>query len=72
MKKKLIKKSILLFVIVITSFFLLYRFMTYDRTYTWAKEFPYDIEKIATSQNLKIEKSEPINIEKIKLPIERK
>ena len=46
--------------------------MTYDRNYTWIKEYPYEIAKLADLQNLEFEKTENINVEKIKLPTERK
>ncbi len=66
------KKIATILVIIIMSFLLFYMFMTYDRNYTWAKEYPNEIKQIAELSNLKIERTEKINVDKVQLPTERK
>jgi hypothetical protein len=45
--------------------------MTYDRKYTWSKEFEYEVNEVAENYDFNIIKSEKINVVVIKLPIER-
>ncbi|WP_338378942.1 hypothetical protein [uncultured Flavobacterium sp.] len=45
--------------------------MTYDRSYTLSKEYTFEVEKIAEELNFKLQKSEKINPESVKLPNER-
>jgi hypothetical protein len=45
--------------------------MTYDRNYTWSKEYSYEVENAVDNLNFEFQKSENINPEKIKLPNEK-
>ncbi|MEW5677249.1 hypothetical protein ABGT15_13120 [Flavobacterium enshiense] len=66
MKKTLI--YILLSVMFTISF---YKFMTYDRNYSWTKEFHEDV-KIATQKSeFKIQKTEKIEAKNVKLSFEK-
>ncbi len=45
--------------------------MTYDRNYSWSKEFYENVESIAQKHNFKILKTEKIKVENVKLSIEK-
>ena len=45
--------------------------MTYDRVYSLSKIYTYEIEELADSLNMVVEKTENINVENVKLPFER-
>ena len=45
--------------------------MTYDRNYTWSKDYSYEIENTVDNLNFEFQKSEKINPENIKLPNEK-
>ena len=66
-------KRILIFLIIfIFGISLFYKFMTYDRNYTWAKIYGSDIEKIADSLKMNVINTERITVDQVKLPKERK
>jgi hypothetical protein len=45
--------------------------MTYDRNYTWSKEYTLEAVKVAENLNFEFQKKEKISIENIKLPNEK-
>lgn len=45
--------------------------MTYDRSYTWAKEYKFEIISLAENSGFKICQIDEINVEEIKRPIEK-
>ena len=45
--------------------------MTYDRVYSLSKIYTYEIEELADTLNMMVEKTENINVENVKLPFER-
>ena len=45
--------------------------MTYDRNYSWTKEFYENVQKIAKKSEFKILKAEKINVENVKLSFEK-
>ena len=45
--------------------------MTYDRDYSLSKIYSYEIEELADTFNMMVEKTENINVENVKLPFER-
>ena len=45
--------------------------MTYDRNYTWSKEYSFEVENALENLDFEFQKSEKINTENIKLPNEK-
>jgi hypothetical protein len=45
--------------------------MTYDRNYTWSKEYSYEIKNAVDNLSFEFQKSEKINPENIKIPNEK-
>ena len=45
--------------------------MTYDRNYTWSKNYSYEVENAVGNLNFEFQNSEKINPENIKLPNEK-
>ena len=64
-------KLIIFPILFILGFFLFYKFMTYDRNYTWSKEYSFEVEKALENLDFEFQKSEKINNENIKLPNEK-
>ena len=48
-----------------------YTFMTYDRNYSWSKNYSYEVENAVENLNFELQNSEKINPESIKLPNEK-
>lgn len=71
MKKGTITKSFFIAVTLIIGFFLFYIFMTYDRSYNWAKEFEEDVKNVVGKSSFILNKNDKINIDSIRLPVER-
>jgi len=65
-------KKILLFVLVtLLGLFGFYKFMTYDRNYTWSKEINEEAKNISKVYGLSVAKTNRVNVDEIKLPAER-
>ena len=71
MKKGTITKSFFIAVILIIGLFLFYTFMTYDRSYTWAKEFEEDVKNVVGKSSFILNKNDIIRTDSIRLPVER-
>ena len=69
--KKGIRCLLIFASLFIVGFLGFYKFMTYDRTHTWAKEYKEDISAIAENNGFRIIKSDLIDINTIRLPTER-
>lgn len=71
MSKKPLLKILIIFIVLITGFFYFYKFMTYDRNYTWVKEYREEIMTIAKSTDFKVKQTEIIDIANIKRSTEK-
>lgn len=71
MSFKFAKNILIYFTIFIIGALGFYKFMTYDRAYTWSKEYKIDIQNIAKQYELSINSTQKINTDQIKLPTER-
>lgn len=71
MNKTTRNKLIIFPILLILGFFLFYKFMTYDRNYTWSKEYSFEVENALENLDFEFQKSENINTENIKLPNEK-
>lgn len=68
--KRLLK--ILVFIIVIFIGLLgFYKFMTYDRNYTWAKEYKKELQIVAEKSGLKVQQTGEIDVTEIKRSTEK-
>jgi len=66
-----IRKILTSVLVLIVGFWGFYKFMTYDRKYTWSKEFEEEVRTVAKNNGLNIVKTDRINVDDIKLPTER-
>lgn len=71
MKKTLIRNILTSFLVLIVCLCGFYKFMTYDRNYTWTKEFDDEIKSVAKSFGFYVIKTDRISVVNIKLPTER-
>lgn len=65
------RKLFIFLVVLFVGLFCFYEFMTYDRNYTWSKEFEDEVKAVATVHALHVAKSVEINVDSVKLPTER-
>ena len=65
------KKTFLFILLTGIIFIAFYFFMTYDRNYTWSKEFQQEVILATTKSNFKIQRMKQIEADNIKLPLEK-
>ncbi|MCK8143224.1 hypothetical protein MW871_15855 [Flavobacterium sp. I-SCBP12n] len=65
------KKILIIFFTILISLFGFYKFMTYDRNYTWTKEFEESVKNATKNTKFTIQKIEKTEVENVKLPFER-
>ena len=65
------KKILIIITVILISLFGFYKFMTYDRNYTWTKEFEESVKNTTKNTKFKIQKIEKTKVENVKLPFER-
>jgi hypothetical protein len=70
--KTIKKNAAFISVLMLLGIIGFYKFMTYDRVYSYSKEIEDEIKIVANKQNLKIANSGNIDIDSIKLPTERR
>ena len=70
-KKPKMKKILIIIITILISLIGFYKFMTYDRNYTWTKEFEESVINTTKNTKFKIQKIEKTEVENIKLPFER-
>ena len=66
MNKKRRFKFLTIFLILALGLFGFLRFMTYDRNYTWAKEYKEELKTVAEKCGLLIAQTDKIDVEEIK------
>jgi len=72
LKKNIRNKLIIFPLLFVLGFALFYKFMTYDRSYYWSKEFEYKIREITESTGLSVDTIKQISIDEINRPTEKK
>jgi hypothetical protein len=70
--KTITKNAAVISVLILLGVTGFYKFMTYDRVYSWSKEIEDEIKVVASKHNLKIANSEIVDVDNIKLPTERR
>jgi hypothetical protein len=65
------KKIIIIVFIILISIIGFYKFMTYDRNYSWTKEFEEKIENATKNTNFRIQKTEKNVVKNVKLSFEK-
>ena len=65
------KKTFFFILLTGIIFIAFYFFMTYDRNYTWSKEFQQEVKLATTKSNFKIQRMKQIEADNIKLPLEK-
>ena len=65
------KKVLIIIFAILISLFGFYKFMTYDRNYTWTKEFEESVKKTTKKTKYTILKIEKTEVKNVKLPFER-
>ncbi|MEG0187713.1 hypothetical protein [Algoriella sp.] len=65
------KKILIIILITLITLFGFYKFMTYDRNYSWSKKIEESVEYATKNTKFTVQKIEKIEVEKIKLPLER-
>ena len=71
MKKKRLLIIIIIFLVLVVGLFCFYKFMTYDRNYSWAKEYKDEIIMVAEISGFKVSQTDEIDVEKIKRSTEK-
>ncbi len=71
MNKKRLFKTLTIFLVFVAGLFCFYKFMTYDRNYTWAKEYKDEIITVGEKSGFKLTQTDEIDFEKIKRPTEK-
>lgn len=71
MNKKRLLKILTIIIVLVAGLVGFYKFMTYDRTYTWAKEYKYDLKAVAEKRGFKESQIKEINVSEIKRSTEK-
>jgi hypothetical protein len=69
--KKRLLKILTIFLVFIAGLFCFYKFMTYDRNYTWAKEYKYEIITVTEKSGFKVSQTDEIEVAEIKRSTEK-
>ncbi len=56
---------------MLVGFFCFYKFMTYDRNYTWAKEYKEELKSIAEKSGFKFQQTYKLDVLEIKISTEK-
>ncbi len=71
MKNVRLLKILAIFLTVLVGLFGFYKFMTYDRNYSWAKEYKEELKTVAEESGFKIEQTDEIDVSEIKRSSEK-
>ncbi|MBE0391837.1 hypothetical protein [Flavobacterium sp. PL002] len=72
MKKRYIKQLLIFVTLLLIMVFLFYKFITYDRNYSWSKEYSIELQDNLSNNDFEIQSSHEISPDSIKLTIEKR